>query len=668
MRKLLFFIVVFCPLLSFAQKEGQARIDSLLVVLPKLKEDTLKVNTLNDLSTLYRYFDCEIGLRYGQQASILSKKLQWKYGIAGSYNAIGVNYIVMSDFEKAQIALKSALKISKNKRLTSVVLKNLGIVSTSQGDYAKGLAFCFQALKISERIVDKKEIANIFSIVGSTYLYLDKVPEAIAYHEKSLKINEQLGLKMNMASNLLNISHCYFKLNQNKKAIDYCKRSLRINLTLGNKKGTVNNFSSLAAIYLRLKEYQQTLDYSQKSLLLAKEINNSNYIAQNAGIISDVYLELAKKSHDKIERKTMLDSSENYCIKALHIDKETNNLLELSDNYLTLSEVEELQGNYKNALDSYKKSTFYKDSIFNADNKETIKNLEDKRTIELRDKEIKINKLTFETKEKQKWFLISALTFLGIIGGLLFYQSRNRKKVNEKLLLLNTELDQSNKTKTRFFSILNHDLRSPVANLIHFLHLQKENPELLDEESKKRMENKTIAGAENLLNSMEDILLWSKGQMNNFKPQPKNIAVHAIFADTQKHFESEEKVKITFENPNNVSLTTDENYLKTIIRNLTGNAIIVLNKVDPNNSELTKKNPTIIWKAWRENNQTFLSITDNGLGATQEQFRALYDENEVVGIKTGLGLHLIRDLAKAIGCEINVDSKVNEGTTFILKL
>ena len=63
-----------------------------------------------------------------------------------------------------------------------------------------------------------------------------------------------------------------------------------------------------------------------------------------------------------------------------------------------------------------------------------------------------------------------------------------------------------------------------------------------------------------------------------------------------------------------------------------------------------------------------MSITDNGPGSNQENFKALYDENEVVGIKSGLGLHLIRDLAKAINCDIKVDSKIGVGTTFILSL
>ncbi|HBI00156.1 MAG TPA: hypothetical protein DDY18_00865 [Flavobacterium sp.] len=245
------------------------------------------------------------------------------------------------------------------------------------------------------------------------------------------------------------------------------------------------------------------------------------------------------------------------------------------------------------------------------------------------------------------------------IGAILFYQNQQRKKTNHKLQQLNAELDQANKAKTRFFSILNHDLRGPVANLIFFLQLQKESPEMLDEESIKRMQDKTMSGAENLLNSMEDILQWSKSQMENFKPQPTNIEINSLFEDTKKHFSSTEHIQIQFENPSNLKLFTDENYLKTIIRNLTGNAIKALEGID---------DPKIIWKAWQKDNQTFLSVSDNGKGATQEQFKALYDDKEVVGIKSGLGLHLIRDLAKAIDCEILVDSKLGEGTTFTLKL
>src|SRR5690606_21306884 len=205
-------------------------------------------------------------------------------------------------------------------------------------------------------------------------------------------------------------------------------------------------------------------------------------------------------------------------------------------------------------------------SIFSQENKNKIAAIESQKEIEIRDKEIQLNKLTLETKEKQKWFYIGGIFLLGIIGLLLYYQSRNRQKTNQKLQLLNAELDHANKVKTRFFSILNHDLRSPVANLIHFLHLQKDNPELMDEATKNRMQNKTISDAENLLSSMEDILLWSKGQMENFKPEPKKVTVNQLFEDNKKVFSGYHNIIFDYQNPDDVELFTDENYLKTIIR------------------------------------------------------------------------------------------------------
>ncbi len=367
---------------------------------------------------------------------------------------------------------------------------------------------------------------------------------------------------------------------------------------------------------------------------------------------------MADSNTDKKQKQNLLHQSKKYLNWSLQIQLKQRNWKEISFNYTQLSKIEALLDNYKQANTYSIKASAYKDSVYNEDSKETIKNLEDKQSIELRDKEIQLHKITLQSKEKQKWLYVGGILLLAILGSLLFYQSQNRRKTNEKLKLLNAELDTANKTKTRFFSILNHDLRAPVSNLIHFLHLQKENSELFDEESKQRLENKTISGAENLLTSMEDLLLWSKGQMEHFAPHYMTISVNKIFDDTAKHFSSEEKVSMVFENFQDITILTDENYLKTIIRNLTGNSIKALQNT---------KNPLIRWKSWSNENSIFLSITDNGPGINQEQFKALYDDKEVIGIKSGLGLHLIRDLVKAINCEISIESKKNEGTAFTLK-
>ena len=654
MRKTFLFFLLFSSLCWSQKKEGQALIDSLLIELPKKNEDTSKVSILNKLSYLCSKVDTEKGLQLGNQSLLLSKKLNWKNGISLAYYSIGTNHSKKADYDKALENYKKALENSSDNKIVCKVYRGIGIVYMFQNNYSKALDYDFKALKIYESNKDNEGIAAVLSNIGIVYFDLKNNAKALEYYKKALFINQKLKNNVNMAANLGNLGHVYTEMKMFDKAIDYYKKTVSIYEKIGNKYSIALFVGALANSYFKKGDFDKAILYSNKSTYLSESSGDKQIIAFNASLSGDIYLQIAKsKNNDAI----LLNKAASNFKTAIAIHTEMESLRELHFDYDFLSQTEELLGNHKQALDHYKISMKFKDSVFNSDNRETIKNIEDKRTIDLRNKEIQLNKIKLENKEKQKWFLIAGLAFLGIIGGLLFYQSRKRKQTNQKLQLLNSELDEANKAKTRFFSILNHDLRGPVANLVFFLQLQKESPELLDEESIQRMQDKTMTGAENLLHSMEDILQWSKSQMENFKPQPQQFQIATLFDDTQKHFSSVENIQFQFENPNNLSLVTDENYLKTIVRNLTGNAVKALEGI---------KNPTIIWKAFEKNGTTFLSITDNGKGALDEQFKALYDETEVSGIKTGLGLHLIRDLAKAIDCEIVVNSAINEGTTFVL--
>ena len=655
MKWLLLFL--WLPLISFGQKEGQERIDSLLVELPKLKNDSTKVKILNDLSFSYQYINPKNGRKYANEALRLSQKIEWNDGIAESYRILGVNFSVDSDFEKALYYYGKALKATSNKKILSKVLRSTGLIYTYQSDYKNAMDYDMRALKMSEEVGDKKGVAAVLSNIGIVYFDLHNYPRAIEYYDKARKINEQMDNMSYLASNLGNLGNSYSALKQVEKAIAYYKKAISINDKLGDISNKSINIGAIADLYFEQKNYKDAIQYTNEALRLSLEINDDRNMAHAYGVLGEIYLGLAKMPENGKRRRELLGKAKENLYRSLPLDIKLSSLKDVSTDYQQLGNTEALLGNYKEAFELLQKGMIYKDLVFNEDSKETIKNLEDKRAIELRDKEIQISKVTLESKEKQKWFYIFGIILFGIIGILLFYQSKNRKKSNQKLQLLNAELDQANKVKARFFSILNHDLRSPVSSLLQFLHLKKDSPELLTEESRLRMENKTISAAENLLESMEDLLLWSKGQMENFKPQFRKTAVNTIFEDLERHFSSVENATILFENPENMQLLTDENYLKTILRNLTGNAIKALEKTH---------DAKILIKAFAQNNQQYISVSDNGPGGTQEQFRALYDEKEVVGIKTGLGLHLIRDLAKAINAKITVETDPGNGTVFML--
>lgn len=501
----------------------------------------------------------------------------------------------------------------------------------SKGDYNDTINYGVQLVTISELYVTMENLPKSLEYLTESEPYLAKYKEGVAavhkdfiaiyLKQKDLKKAEERYSKFKSFLKTVNVSDCfeyfiesnllfsdyYLDRKQDAKALEYANyaNSLGAKYASSFTKAQVNQM--FGKIYLAQKNYQKALPF----LKLAEPIIKEDSPEANSAL-----------------QKLLADTYEGLG---------NTNLA-----YYHLSDYNKLQ-----------------EKLLAEKAKKNLAEMEAKYQNNVKKQEIQNKNIQIDVANKQKYYFIAGLFLLAIIGSLLFYQSRNRRKTNDKLQLLNTELDEANKAKTRFFSILNHDLRGPVANLVFFLQLQKESPEMLDEESTKRMQDKTMAGAENLLNSMEDILQWSKSQMENFKPQPKKIALNSLFEDTKSHFSSEEKVQILFENKDNIQINTDENYLKTIIRNLTGNAIKALNGIE---------NPTIIWKAWQENETSYLSISDNGKGASDEQFKALYDDKEVVGIKSGLGLHLIRDLAKAIDCEISVDSKVNQGTTFTLKL
>ncbi len=659
MKKILhLFFFVFTA--AYAQNQDSPIIDSLKNALKNAKTDKEKILIQNNLSEIFINIDQDQGTIYAKSAIALAEKTNDKKGLAKAYQCLGKNTdspLALNYYNKG---LSIAEEINDKKQI-GIFYRCIGVFYIYKNDYENGLNYCFKSLKVSEELKDNQEIAGNLLNIGFLYNDLKDVNQALSYFNKALEKNKTFDNPLMKAVILENIGVIYNAQNKNESAIQYLKQALGIYEQVENLNFMATAKSTLGSSYMQLKQFDTAEVYLKDALAISRQLGINRTLSNSLHVLSMIYAERYddSKSLNYYKNNNVLNNALSMLKEAAQLDKEVDNKAAQLENYREMSEIYETQNDIKNAFDTYKKYSMLRDSIYTIENKETVKNLEDKRTIELKEKEIQLNTLQLENKEKQKWYFIGGMGLLIIVGGLLFYQSRSRKKTNEQLKVLNTNLDQANKVKTRFFNILNHDLRSPVSNLIHFMHLQKENPELLDAESKARLENKTMSSAENLLHSMEDILLWSKGQMENFKPVLKNIEVAVLFNDIKNHFVSEEKVKIVFENKENIVINTDENYLKTIMRNLTANAIKALN---------ASENGTVTWKVWQENNQKFLSITDNGKGASDAQFKALYDETEVVGISTGLGLHLIRDLANAINCKVSVDSKINVGTTFTMNI
>ena len=147
---------------------------------------------------------------------------------------------------------------------------------------------------------------------------------------------------------------------------------------------------------------------------------------------------------------------------------------------------------------------------------------------------------------------------------------------NKALAQLNSDLDIANRNKARLFSMTADDLRSPISQVYQFLNLQQLNPSLLDEKQRKDFGTKIQTATGSLLETMEDLLLWSKTQMSQFHttmletellPIVQQVLALAQLSSESKQLDIENRV------PTNAKAFTDNSSLQTILRNLIQNAI-----------------------------------------------------------------------------------------------
>ena len=669
MRKFLFLIACFITLSAYPQKQKPTLIDSLIRELPHLKNDTATARMYKVIVEKYSSTDPAKAKLYVAKGLSLTSKMKWIKGISAFNTLSGNLYSDAGMYDSAMLSHQKAFILSEkinDKYNMASALNNMGVVCQRLSKSTEAIDFYFRSLKIGEEINSNDLVALGYDNISSVFSSENNYEKALTYSFKALKIRKDENNTEGMAGILCGIASIYLQLNDTSKAGNFYRQSLALYRQTDDKYGIATVYSFISVLYS--KNYPNRLKYALMSEQLWDGLNPLHITAiTNTGNIGVAYLEIARDKSfrpaacDKNippDKKTQLLKAETYLIKAIALSKATNDINNEAYFSGPLAELQELQGDYKNAYWNFRKYERVQDSVYSQANKNKIAAIESKREIDLKNIELQNKELELDNQRKQLYLLLSGIAFLILTGGLLYRQVRIRKRTNTILLQLNTELDAANKVKAKFFGILSHDLRGPVASLLTFLQLQKLQPGLLSHEQIAARENKITNSAQSLLETMETMLLWSKGQMEQFKPSIKEVVVNDLFEYLQRFFKDTESVTFTFTGAGNLIVKTDQDYLHTIMHNLTANAIKALQQIP---------NATIEWRAWQENDKLFLSVTDNGPGIKAEHLKALYDETTESGAKQGLGLHIIRDLARAINCSVTIQPKVS-GTQFVLSI
>ncbi|MCP9751372.1 tetratricopeptide repeat-containing sensor histidine kinase [Ferruginibacter sp. HRS2-29] len=661
-------LLVFFVAHAVAQNTRKA--DSLLNIVNTTNIDTVKIKALNELAKFHMNSEPSLSVKYIRQGLAITTEKGPSKMIGNQYLLLGNAYSQQGKSDTAKLYLRQAFdegKKFKNVGQQIRALSQIGFINTRNAEYEEAAKNLFEALKMSEASGDSTAMSNTYNSICALYYDQSNFEKALIYGEKALQIILKKGSQASKGGSYLNVGLIYADMGNDRKAEEYYRNAISILEKSNNKLHLATVYGNLSL--LRSNSVNKQIGY----LLTAKKIWDENSpdhpnAIGNIGNLGNAYFSATIDSNFQRlqpaegivkDKAFLLSKAELYLKEAYDKCKEMN--LEKDLHLFTglLAKVEAAKGNYPLAYKYQDEFIQLNDSIYSQENKNKIAAVEGAREVAIRDKQIELNNISIAAQKKVRIYLIAGLLLLAVIGALLYRQSRIRRRTNTTLLKLNNELDEANKVKARFFGIISHDLRSPVASLVNFLNVQQKEPGVFSKEQEEKHRASLTGSAESLLETMEAMLQWSKSQMDNFKPRKQETNVSELFDHIRVNFPDEKNYTLTFQDPEHLNLISDIDYLKTIVHNLTANAIKALQG---------DKQGLIEWKAFREDGKIILSITDNGPGVNEKQLEALYNKGAQVNSKNGLGLHLIRDLTAAIGCVIEFSSAPGVGTTFKLQL
>jgi signal transduction histidine kinase len=247
--------------------------------------------------------------------------------------------------------------------------------------------------------------------------------------------------------------------------------------------------------------------------------------------------------------------------------------------------------------------------------------------------------------------------------------TRNREieKQSNMIAIQNKKLSETIRLKNRIFSVIAHDLRSPVVNILYMLNLLKEKEY---KEKYDTFANSSIEYAQMVINLLENMLVWGREQEDKIKYSPERQDLAELILTNLSIFKETADKKDILVNFTQVGSTIayfDKDLLDIVIRNILSNAVKYTHRGGRISILLKDKTSS--------NEGVMLKICDNGVGIPLSKQKILFSTSEIESTAgtenekgTGLGLVLCYDLVRLNKGTISVESAPGEGTCIMITL
>ncbi len=624
---------------------------------------------------------------------------------------------MLRDYNRALQYARKAVELADNSghlKKQLMAHHNLGLLLNLSGDYTSAIEQENQALALALKLNDSTNLGLSYMNIGNYYHEMGVYDEAYFYLTRAYRLLQKGershldSLYMNIA--LHNIARVFKELGQYQTCEQHLKLSRMVSLNLNDKEGEAYFFDEMGDLKLRLRQYDSALYYLRKAKTEAGKLLQANPASTVAELIpkimakearaylylkkydsSLIYYDSARLHHQRTSnRYGIADAALGQGMVFIEQKKPQEAIIHISEALKTASELNarllairsheqlarlhEQNRNFEKALMHYRRHQQLRDSLFSLSMQQKL--FRDQVRFEAEEKDYIIASLTkleqirqseLKKQELIRNILVVVVALTIVLLFTVYRSGQRRRKINMLLLQhqeetekRSQELEQLNQVKDKFFSIISHDLRSPINALAGILDLMDKGAIKTEEMPGAIHElRKRFTHTRNLLNNLLD---WTLLQMDKLNLQPAAINLHDLVKENIDLMNSlhEKSIQIKNEVPVHATAQADANTINLVIRNLLTNSI-----------KFTREGGEIVISASESPDEWTVSVTDNGIGMSEEVRSKLFDKVNPYSTRgtanekgTGLGLILCKEFVGKNGGRIWVESQEGKGSTF----
>jgi signal transduction histidine kinase/CheY-like chemotaxis protein/HPt (histidine-containing phosphotransfer) domain-containing protein len=560
-----------------------------------------------------------------------------------------------NDINKAIEYAKTSIAISNNINYTTKKIKaihQLGQLYRNIGNYKQALIHHNQGLNIAKEYANQKAIATAYINIGKVYAASKEEDLAKENFLNAIKIGDKI--KNPLIKSIANSSLGDFnkQLKKDNISTQYYIEALDNILQTDNIYMQGIAYKNVGIMQRQTHQNEASVVSLKKSLQKFEIVNDKKELSEINFFLGEYYQEIKDYDNAIIYMKNSLGFAEL-----------SGHQTFIKKGYENLANVYERNNDFKNAYNYQKYYCAIKDT-------KLISELEAQLEIERKNGEIALinqqRRIELEAERTRTYILLFIAIIVLIFSITLYYNLRQKNKINKDLALATKAANKSKQEKEEFFTFTSHEIRTPLNAVVGMTQLLGKTN--LNETQTKYL--KTIkSSANNILFLVNDVLDLAKLEKGAIKLEKVNTSIREIVLDLidSLSFKTHDKeVTLSYHIDESVPnhIKADPLRINQILLNLTDNALKFTEKgtvqVDVKLVETDQESATLRF-----------TVKDTGIGISNEKIEKIFESYQQASIDTsrhyggtGLGLAITKQLVELMGSKIEIESKVNHGTTF----